>query len=497
VLAVKYDTTDLGNNVTEGPHLRTAAIVEPEIERLQFAQSAFHAPQCDSMTPAVSLKSACLTTRPEDGFMASDSAYNPFVIAQQQFDRIADQLDLDPGARALLRQPMREHHLSIPVRMDDGHVEVFRGFRIQHNDALGPCKGGIRFHPHETVDTVRALSMWMTWKCSVVDIPLGGAKGGVICDPHNLSQREQEAICRGWVRQLSRDVGPTLDVPAPDVMTSGDHMLWMLDEYETIHGGRYPGFITGKPVGMGGSLGRKEATGYGVIFVLREALQDLGIDIAGTTAAVQGFGNVAQHAVELYQLMGGKVTCISCWDQAACCSYAYRNKDGVNVEELSSITDRFGGIDQVEARKRGYELIPGEEWIEQDVDILIPAAMENQITGANARRISRQVRLIAEGANGPTTPEADPILAERGITVTPDFLTNAGGVTCSYFEQVQGNMNFYWARDEVLSKLDTKMTAAYRAVSDLGRSKKISLRDAAYAIAVERVARACRERGWV
>ncbi|MBN1631864.1 MAG: Glu/Leu/Phe/Val dehydrogenase [Thermoleophilia bacterium] len=429
--------------------------------------------------------------------MTVDSSFNPYTIAQQQFDRIADKLDLDSGTRALLREPLREFQFSIPVRMDDGHVEVFRGFRAQHNDALGPCKGGIRFHPQETVDTIRALSMWMTWKCSVVDIPLGGAKGGVICDPHNLSAREQEAICRGWVRQLARVVGPVADVPAPDIMTNADHMLWMLDEFETIHGGRYPGFITGKPVGLGGSLGRKEATGYGVIFVVREALKEMGIDVTKTTASVQGFGNVAQYAIELYQLMGGKVTCISCWDQVACSPFAYRKMDGVNVEELRGITDRYGGIDQAEAKAHGYEIIPGPEWLTQDVDILIPAAMENQINGENAANISRKVKLIAEGANGPTTPEADPILAERGIVVLPDFLTNAGGVTCSYFEQVQCNMNYFWQRDEVLGRLDTKMTAAYRAVSDLAKRQGLPLRDAAYIIAVDRVARACRDRGWV
>jgi len=429
--------------------------------------------------------------------MTAEASFNAFTTAQQQFDRVADMLGLDAGTRALLREPMREYQFSIPVRMDDGHVEVFRGFRAQHNDALGPCKGGIRFHPQETVDTIKALSMWMTWKCSVVDIPLGGAKGGVVCDPHNLSAREQEAICRGWVRQLARVVGPQMDVPAPDIMTSADHMTWMLDEFETIHGGRFPGFITGKPVGLGGSLGRREATGYGVVFILREALKELGMDIARTTASVQGFGNVAQYAVELFQLMGGKVVCVSCWDQLACSSFALRKKEGVDFAELQSITDRFGGIDRMEATSRGYELIPGEDWLKQDVDILIPAAMENQITGKNASDISQRVKLIAEAANGPTTPDADPILAKRKIVVLPDFLTNSGGVTCSYFEQVQSNMNYFWQKDEVLGRLDTKMTAAYRAVSDLAKRQGLSLRDAAYVIAVDRVAKACRDRGWV
>jgi glutamate dehydrogenase (NAD(P)+) len=449
------------------------------------------------MGPFSGLDHTRVFRRKKDEHMTADASFNPYAIAQQQFDRIAGLLELDAGTRALLREPMREYQFSIPVRMDDGHVEVFRGFRAQHNDALGPCKGGIRFHPQETADTIRALAMWMTWKCSVVDIPLGGAKGGVVCDPHNLSAREQEAICRGWVRQLARVVGPQMDVPAPDIMTNADHMTWMLDEFETIHGGRFPGFITGKPVGLGGSLGRREATGYGVVFIIREALKELGMEIGRTTASVQGFGNVAQYAVELFQLMGGKVTCISCWDQVSCSAFAFRKKEGVDVDELRAITDRFGGIDKAEAQARGYELIPGEEWLLQDVDIIIPAAMENQITGENAPKISRRVKLIAEGANGPTTPEADPILAKRGILVLPDFLTNAGGVTCSYFEQVQSNMNYFWQKDEVLGRLDTKMTAAYHAVSDLAKRQGLSLRDAAYVIAVDRVAKACQDRGWV
>jgi len=259
------------------------------------------------------------------------SSYNPFHMAQSQFDKVAAILELDEGVRELLRQPMREYQFTIPVRMDDGKFKVFRGFRVQHNDARGPAKGGIRFHPMETIDTVRALAMWMTWKCSVVNIPLGGGKGGVVCDPHHLSMREQEQICRGWVRQIASNVGPVSDVPAPDVMTNGQHMLWMLDEYETIHTGRYPGFITGKPVGMGGSLGRTEATGFGVIYVLREALKELGLKHTNTTASVQGFGNVAQYAVQLLIQLGGTVVAISCWDQADKTAYTYRKKDGINL----------------------------------------------------------------------------------------------------------------------------------------------------------------------
>ena len=428
--------------------------------------------------------------------MATDSSFNAFEMARKQFDKVAGLIDLDVGTRELLRTPMREYHFTIPVRMDDGKIKTFRGFRVQHNDARGPCKGGVRFHPLETIDTVRALSMWMTWKCAVADIPLGGAKGGVICDPHNLSTREQEAICRGWVRQLAKNIGPFTDVPAPDVMTTPQHMIWMLDEFELIHGGHYPGMITGKPVGMGGSLGRTEATGYGIVYCLREALSELGIDPATTTASIQGFGNVAQHAIDLYHSLGGKTVCVSSWNQKEQTSYAFFKANGIDLNELRVNTDRFGGIDSTRARDLGYEILPGEDWIDREVDILLPAALENQITAQGASRISKKVKVVAEGANGPTTPDADAVLEERGILVIPDFLANAGGVTCSYFEQVQCNMNYFWTRDDVLTKLDSKMTSAYKSISDLSRRQKISMRDAAYVIAINRVAAACRDRGW-
>lgn len=427
----------------------------------------------------------------------ADKSFNAFAMAQTQFDKIADYLDLDTATRELLRNPMREFHFTIPVRMDDGSVKVFRGFRVQHNDALGPCKGGIRFHPQETVDTVRALSMWMTWKTAVVNIPLGGGKGGVICDPHNLSDGEQQRLCRGWVRQMAKNVGPLNDVPAPDVMTSAQHMLWMLDEFETIHGAKYPGFITGKPVGMGGSLGRTEATGYGLIYTVREALKELGIRPEDTIASFQGFGNVAQYAIRLYTQMGGKVICVACWDQEDQCSYAFRRMNGINIDELLKITNRFGGINKEKAAELGYEIMPGDTWIDQDVDILFPCALENQINAENVKRIRDRVKMIAEGANGPTTPEADKVIEQKGIFVIPDFLANAGGVTCSYFEQVQCNMNYFWEKDEVLSKLDTKMTSAFIAVSELAKKHKIYMRDAAYVISINRVAQACKDRGWV
>ncbi len=427
----------------------------------------------------------------------SDSSYNPYTIAQKQFDNAAELLELDQATRDLLRVPLREFHFSIPVRMDDGSMRIFQGFRVQHNDARGPSKGGIRFHPQETIDTVRALSMWMTWKCAVVDIPLGGGKGGVICDPHDLSLNEQERLCRGWVRALAKNVGPLSDVPAPDVMTNSQHMLWMLDEYETIHGGKFPGFITGKPVGMGGSLGRTEATGYGVMITVRESMKELGVDIQKTTASFQGFGNVSQYAIELFQQMGGKPVCVSCWNQQEGKAYSFIKKDGFDLEKLRGITNHFGEIDKTQAQDLGFEIEESGAWLEQDVDLLVPSALENQITGETAPKISRQVKIIAEGANGPTTPEADEIIKERGILVIPDFLANAGGVTCSYFEQVQSNQNYYWAKEETLGKLDLKMTNAYLAVSKFAQANKLFMRDAAYMISVDRVAKACRARGWV
>jgi len=427
----------------------------------------------------------------------TNNSFNPFNMAQSQFDKAAELLQLDQATRELLRNPLREYHFSIPIRMDDGNYHVFKGFRVQHNDARGPAKGGIRFHPQETIDTVRALSMWMTWKTAVADIPLGGAKGGVICDPHNLSLPEQERICRGWVRQIVKNVGPNSDIPAPDVMTNPQHMLWMLDEFEIITGQKMPGFITGKPVGMGGSLGRNEATGYGVIITVREALKEMNINLENTTASIQGFGNVAQFAIDLYQQMGGKVVCVSSWDQNDKKSYSFRKKSGIVLKELQSITDSFGEIDKLKAQELGYELLDGDVWLEQDVDILVPAALENQITGENVDKISKNVKLIAEGANGPTTPDADKKIKERNIYNIPDFLANAGGVTCSYFEQVQSNMNYFWSKEEVLGKLDQKMTAAYISVSDFAKKNKLYTRDAAYVISVDKVAQACRDRGWV
>lgn len=427
----------------------------------------------------------------------STSEYNPFKNAQIQFDNAAEILDLDSGTCALLRQPMKEIHFTIPVKMDDGSTKVFQAYRIKHNDAKGPAKGGLRFHPEETADTVRALSMWMTWKCAVVDIPLGGGKGGIICDPHELSLPEQERLCRGFVRRLHSELGPNLDVAAPDMMSNGQHMLWMLDEYEAITGGRFPGMITGKPVGMGGSLGRTEATGYGVIYTLQELMRQRGVDPANTTASIQGFGNVGEFAARKYIEIGGKVTAVSVFSYHDQQTYTYRKLSGIDVDELASIKDIFGGINKEKAIELGYELLPGDAWLSQEVDILIPAAIENQITAENVAQISDKVRVICEGANGPTTPDADELLKQRSIWMIPDFLCNAGGVACSYFEQVQGNQNYYWTKDDVLDKLETLMTEAFKEVFKIAIEKDVYMRDAAYIIAVQRVADAVKARGWV
>lgn len=421
--------------------------------------------------------------------------YNPFHVAQEQFDKAADLLNLDQAMRFLLRNPLREFHFLIPVKMDDGKVKVFQGFRVQHNDARGPVKGGLRFHPQETIDTVKALSMWMTWKTAVADIPLGGGKGGVVCDPHNLSISEQERLCRGWVRQVYKNIGYNLDIPAPDVMTNAQHMLWMLDEYETLTGAKYPGTFTGKPVGLGGSLGRR--TGYGAIYTLREALKKMEIAPESTTASIQGFGNVGQYAIELYQQLGGVVLSVSAWDQKDQTSYAFVKKDGVDLAELRSISNAFGGISKVKAMDLGYSVLEGQKWLEQDVDILIPAALENQINEFNVDKVNQKVKIIVEGANGPTTPKASKILEERGVYFIPDFLANAGGVTCSYFEQVQSNMNYFWSKSEVLEKLDNQMTRAFLSVSKFSEANNLSMRNSAYVISVDRVAAACRDRGWV
>lgn len=429
--------------------------------------------------------------------MGNDRPFNIFDMAQRQFDHSADLIGLDQPIREFLRIPMREYQFSMPIFLDSGEPVVLRSFVVQYNDARGPTKGGIRFHPGQTIDTIRALGMWMTWKCAITNLPLGGSSSGVACDPHGLSMAEQEKVCRGFVRKVAHFAGPEWDVLGPDVMTGPQHMLWMLDEYETIHQRRSPGFITGKPVGHAGSKGRQEACGYGVMITVREALKELGIEIANTRASLQGFGTLGKHAAHLYQQMGGVIAAVACWNQADHTAYTFRKREGIDFDELVSITDPFGEINKSKALSLGYECLPGEAWIEQEVDILVPAALENQIRRDNVARINPQVKIIAEGANGPTDPDVDATLKERGILVIPDILANAGGVICSYFEQVQSNMNYFWSKDEVLGKLDSHMTSAYIDVSNYARRNNLSLRDTAYILSVDRVARASRERGWI
>jgi len=426
------------------------------------------------------------------------STTNAFEMAQSQFDHVADLLKLDSQVREILRWPLREFHFRIPVRMDDGSLRMFQGFRVQHNDARGPNKGGIRFHPAETIDTVRALATWMTWKCAVVDIPLGGGKGGVILDPATLSTTEKERLVRGYVDIMWKNIGPRQDVPAPDVGTTPQMMGWMMDQYSKLSGQYTPGVITGKPVGGGGSLGRTEATGYGVIYTVREAMKHLNLDTSKCKAAIQGFGNVAQYAaIGFTEMLKGTVVCVSCWDRDDRISYTFTKESGIDPRFLMSITDQYGTIDKAKAKAAGYTVENGDAWISKDVEVLIPAALEGQVNAETVKQISPKVRVIAEGANGPTTPEADEVIKKRGIFLIPDFLCNAGGVTVSYFEGVQNDMNFYWSRDEVLSRLDEKMTVAFDGVLEMAEKEKVYMRDAAYMVSIARVVKAMQLRGWI
>jgi len=428
----------------------------------------------------------------------SENSVNAFQMAQQQFDQVADMLKLDKSVREFLRWPMREFHFKIPVRMDNGEVRMFQGYRVQHNDARGPNKGGLRFHPAETVDSVRALATWMTWKCAVADIPLGGGKGGVIVDPSTLSNGEKERLVRGWVQQMWKNIGPRQDVPAPDVGTTPQMMGWMMDEYSKLVGQYTPGVITGKPVGGGGSLGRTEATGYGVIYTIREACQQLGIDPQKSKVAIQGFGNVAQYAaIGFKEMLGGAVMCVSYWDRDDRRPYTVSKAKDFDPRFLQSITDQYGTIDKEKATGAGYEIEDGEAWLKKKADVLIPAALEGQINAESVQFIQDSVKIIAEGANGPTTPEADAVIREKGIFMIPDFLCNSGGVTVSYFESVQNDGNYYWPRDEVLQKEDQILTKAFHDVYQMADTEKVYMRDAAYMVAIARVVKAMQLRGWI
>lgn len=423
---------------------------------------------------------------------------NAFQTAQKQFDNVAEMMNLDHDVREVLRWPAREFTFRIPVRMDNGTLQVFTGFRVQHNDARGPNKGGIRFHPEETIDTVRALAMWMTWKCAAVDIPLGGGKGGIIVDPSKLSPNEKEHLCRGWVQQMIKNLGPRQDIPAPDVGTTAQMMGWMMDEYSKLSGGYAPSVFTGKPVGGGGSQGRTEATGFGVVFNIREAMKHLKMKPRESVAAIQGFGNVAQYAsIGFVELLGGKVACVSCWDRNDKKSYTYSHKDGVDGRFLLSITDQYGTIEKQKAIEAGYLVEDGDAWISKEADVLIPAALEGQINTETVNQISSRVKIVAEGANGPTTLEADECFKEKNIFLIPDFLCNAGGVTTSYFEGVQNDMNFYWTKGEVLERLDAKITTAFHDVLEMAQKRNVYMRDAAYMVAIQRVVDAMQMRGWL
>jgi glutamate dehydrogenase (NAD(P)+) len=416
----------------------------------------------------------------------AEATLNPFEIAQAQLDDACGRLGITGGMHEALRWPTRELHIHFPVRMDDGSTKVFHGFRVQYNDARGPNKGGIRFHPDETIDTVRALAAWMTWKTAVVDIPLGGGKGGVVCNPKELSVSEKERICRGYFRQVSRIVGIDKDVPAPDVYTNPQDMAWMMDEFEAIWLRHEPGVITGKPLELGGSAGRGDATARGGIYTVREAAKVLGVNLKGATAAVQGFGNAGQYAATLAQdILGQKIIAVS--DSRG----GIINEKGMDAHELVKYKLENGSVGGFP----GASEISNEDLLELDVVVLYPSALENVITSANASKI--KAKISGELANGPTTPEADEILHKNGVHVIPDFLCNAGGVTVSYFEQVQNAYNFYWELDEIHDRLDKKMTKAYHAVYEMHKAHNVHMRQAAYLVAVERVAKAMQLRGWV
>ena len=410
---------------------------------------------------------------------------NPFALAQAQLHKACDKLGLEDHMRAVLQQPVRELHVALPVRMDDGRVQVFRGFRVQHNDARGPCKGGIRFHPEETVDTVRALAMWMTWKCALMDLPLGGGKGGVICNPKEMSARELQQLAREYIRQIYHMIGPDQDVPAPDVYTDPQIMAWMMDEYSRLSGYYCPGVITGKPLQLGGSAGREDATARGVIYTIREACRHLGIHPKGATAAIQGYGNAGAYTAQLLkELLGVRALAVS---DSRGGVYAPGGIDPVAAVQHKQRTRSVVGL-------AGTEPIGEQELLSLEVDILVPAALENVLTGDNAGNV--RAKIVAEAANGPTTLEADDILEDKGIFVIPDFLCNAGGVTVSYFEWVQNRSSWYWDHQEVYERLDSRMTQGFRQVLATAIEAKVDMRIAAHMVAVQRVAEAMRLRGW-
>lgn len=413
-------------------------------------------------------------------------SYNSFEVAQTQITAAAKVLNLDKATLDLLLWPQREFKFTLPVKMDNGETSILHGYRIQHNFARGPAKGGIRFHPDETIDTMRALAGWMTWKTAVVDIPLGGGKGGVVCDPRKMSTRELENTARAYVRALWQHIGIDRDVPAPDVYTNPQTMAWMMDEYETITNQHQPGVMSNKPLSLGGSQGRRDATARGGVIVVREACKTFGVDLTGPYA-IQGFGSTGQRIAMFHQelLGGGKLVAVS--DSAG----AIYNPAGLNPRELVGHKLRTGTVSGFP----GAEAVDLDSVLEQDVAVLYPAALENAINVGNARRI--KARIICELANGPTTPQADKILFEKGVHVIPDILANAGGVTGSYLEMVQNRDTYYWKESLVYERLDAAITRAYHTVAGGAQARKIPMRTAAMLVAVARVAEACKLRGWV
>ena len=408
---------------------------------------------------------------------------NPFRIAMRQFETAAEKLKLDPGLREVLRSPRRALTLSLPIRMDDGTLKVFQGFRVQHNSSRGPCKGGIRYHPNVSFDEVQALASWMTWKCATVNIPFGGAKGGIICDPKHLSKLELERLTRRYAYEISDFIGPDRDIPAPDVYTDSQVMAWIMDTYSMTLGHSAPGVVTGKPTFLGGSLGRREATARGCVYVTRCAFDVKKIDYKKATAAVQGFGNAGSIAAELLHRIGTKVIAVS--DSKG----GIFNPKGLDIPKVLAHKAKTGSVTHFP----GSDPIAGEDVLELECDVLIPAALENQITLANANRVKASI--VAEAANGPTTPGADRILYEKGIFVIPDILANAGGVTVSYFEWVQDLQEIFWDEEDVNRKLEKILGKAFGDVYDSARDYKVDMRTGAYILAVDRVVKATESRG--
>src|SRR5215472_16268855 len=413
----------------------------------------------------------------------STEELNPFHIAMRQFDTAAEKCGLEPGLREVLRRPRRALALSLPVKMDDGTIRVFDAFRVQHSNARGPCKGGIRYHPGVSIDEVKALASWMTWKCAIVNIPFGGAKGGIACDPRHLSKNELERLTRRYAYEISPIIGPDRDIPAPDVYTDSQTMAWIMDTYSMTHGNCSPGVVTGKPTYLGGSFGRNEATARGCLFVIRSACETLGIKLKGATVVIQGFGNAGAIAAELLAQQGAVIIAVS--DTRGCIV----NRQGLDVAALLAHKAGTGSVTGFV----GSEPITNDALLALACDILVPAALENQITLENVDVI--QARIVAEAANGPTTPDADQVLHGRGVMVIPDILANAGGVTVSYFEWVQDLQELFWDEDDVNRRLERVMTKAFSDVLSNAKKHNVAMRTGAYILAIERVARAMITRG--